>query len=257
MAVTGFAFAWALLGAGAPTGTALLVAAAVLAGQLSVGWCNDWVDAGRDRRAGRATKPVVAGLVGRRLVGLAALTALAACVGLSLLLGPTAAAVHLVAVASAWAYDVGVKATPLSPLPYAVSFGLLPAVATQAVDGTWPPPHLLVTTALLGVAAHFANTVPDAAGDARVGVRGLPQRLGPRASVVVAALALAGGALVLLLASPRPTGPTLADGLLGVAVVLAGVGAVAALRPAARRGREVFWGVVGSAGLVVLAVLVG
>ena len=39
-----------------------LAGAAVLAGQLSVGWHNDWLDAARDTAAGRADKPVAAGL---------------------------------------------------------------------------------------------------------------------------------------------------------------------------------------------------
>ena len=42
-------------------GTAALVVAAVLAGQLSVGWSNDLVDVGRDRRAGRTDKPLATG----------------------------------------------------------------------------------------------------------------------------------------------------------------------------------------------------
>ncbi|MBP0462146.1 hypothetical protein JFN87_32605, partial [Streptomyces bomunensis] len=41
----------------------LLVTAAVLAGQLSVGWSNDAIDAARDVAAGRRDKPVVGGAV--------------------------------------------------------------------------------------------------------------------------------------------------------------------------------------------------
>ena len=41
------------------------VAVAVLAGQLSTGWSNDWFDAGRDTAVGRTDKPIVAG-TGRR-----------------------------------------------------------------------------------------------------------------------------------------------------------------------------------------------
>ena len=49
------------------------VVAAVAATQLAVGWVNDWLDADRDRVAGRADKPVAAGTVGRRTVGVAGL----------------------------------------------------------------------------------------------------------------------------------------------------------------------------------------
>ena len=46
---------------GLPIVSVLLVAAAVLAGQLSVGWLNDYLDADRDRAVRRADKPVVTG----------------------------------------------------------------------------------------------------------------------------------------------------------------------------------------------------
>lgn len=55
----------------------LLVAATVAATQLAVGWTNDWLDAGRDRQAGRTDKPIPAGAVSRRLVGAAGLAAAA------------------------------------------------------------------------------------------------------------------------------------------------------------------------------------
>src|SRR4051794_13186079 len=113
------------------------VALAFLAGQLSVGWSNDWVDAERDRSVGRADKPVVQGLPVPTL-RLASLLAATACVPLSLALGPRAGGAHLVAVASAWSYNLWLKATLLSWLPYALSFGLLPNVITL-VRGEWAP----------------------------------------------------------------------------------------------------------------------
>src|SRR5688572_7324843 len=44
-------------------GRGALVVAAVLAGQLSVGWSNDLLDLDRDRRAGRTDKPLASGEV--------------------------------------------------------------------------------------------------------------------------------------------------------------------------------------------------
>ncbi len=154
------------------------VALAVLAGQLSTGWSNDWFDAGRDREVGRTDKPIVAGLVATTTVRAAALTALVLSVPLSLLSGWRAAIVHLVAIGSAWAYNGSLKATVVSPLPYAVSFGLLPAFVTLGLPGhPWPRPVIMVATALLGIGAHFINTLPDRDGDACTGVAGLPQRM--------------------------------------------------------------------------------
>src|SRR3954454_16414014 len=50
--------------AGNPAGRAVLVCVAVLAGQASIGWSNDWLDADRDRAVQRADKTVGQGAVG-------------------------------------------------------------------------------------------------------------------------------------------------------------------------------------------------
>jgi 4-hydroxybenzoate polyprenyltransferase len=245
VAVTVFA---AALGAGAglsPERTGLL-ALAVLTGQLSIGWSNDAVDAGRDRAVRRIAKPVVAGLVTGRTVWWAAGLAAAATVPLSLALGPLPGVLHIVAVAAGWVYNLGVKATVASPLPYLVCFGLLPAVAGTAAGGT-PSPLIPVAGALLGVAAHFANTVPDAADDARTGVRGLPQRIGPRASRLVAGVAVVLAAGVLLVGGASRL-PVPAAGVLAA-------GALLGLLGATLPGRWSFRLVVAAAALVVLGVV--
>jgi 4-hydroxybenzoate polyprenyltransferase len=174
------------------------VALAVLAGQLSTGWSNDWFDAGRDSSVGRTDKPIVAGMVDVATVRLAALVALAACVPLSLLSGWRAAVVHLVAVGSAWSYNAGLKATVVSPLPYAVSFALLPAFVTLGLPGhPWPRPAVMVATGLLGVGAHFVNTLADRDDDARSGIAGLPQRLSARTDLLVGVVLLVACALTI------------------------------------------------------------
>jgi 4-hydroxybenzoate polyprenyltransferase len=221
-AVTAFGTALGMA-AGLGPGRTVLLAGALLAGQLSIGWCNDAVDAERDRLGGRQDKPVAGGAVTRRAVAVAAGLALAACVPLSLALGARPGGLHLVAVASAWGYDLGLKRTPASPLPYLLSFGLLPGIAATAA-GRPPPVLLMVAAGLLGVAGHFANTVPDAAVDRRTGVRGLPQRLGPRRSQWVAAAGVVGACGVLLAGAPLSAAATV---LLVAAAVLGATGAAA------------------------------
>ena len=174
------------------------VAVAVLAGQFSTGWSNDWFDAARDTANGRNDKPIASGAVDVATVRAAALAALAACIPLSLLSGWRAAIVHLVAVGSAWAYNAGVKATVLSPLPYAVSFGLLPAFVTLGLPGhPWPRPTLMGATALLGIGAHFINTLADREDDARSGIAGLPQRMSARACLFTGVLLLSACAIAI------------------------------------------------------------
>src|SRR5205823_3869418 len=126
-----------------PLGTAA-VFAAMLAGQLSVGWSNDYLDRERDAATGRAGKPVAAGLVAAPTVRRAAALALLAAVPLSLLSGAPATALHLAAIASAWAYNLELKATAASVLPYVVSFGLLPAFVVAGLPGHPLPPAWMV-----------------------------------------------------------------------------------------------------------------
>ncbi|NPC96820.1 UbiA family prenyltransferase [Nocardioides sp. zg-DK7169] len=207
--------------AGRPATTVALVTAAVLCGQLSVGWGNDLVDLARDRVTGRADKPLATGELGIGTARVALGLAVAACVVLSALLGWRAALAHLGCVGLAHAYNLGLKATVWSWLPYAGAFGLLPAVATLAVpDPARPAWWAVLAGAVLGVAAHLVNAVPDLDDDARTGVRGLPHRLGARRSRV-------GATLLLLVASALavlgPGGPVATWSL----VVLAAVGALA------------------------------
>lgn len=197
LAVTAF-FTATALAAGLGPRSALL-ALAVIVGQSSIGWANDYLDAPLDRAAGRTDKPVASGDVRRGTVGACAATALVADVPLSLLIGWRAGAAHLVAVGSAWLYDLRLKHTLLSALPYVVSFGLVPVIVAAALPGHPRPQLALVAAAAAcGVAAHFANTLGDVDADTATGVRGLPQRVGPDHSAVVAAalIAVAAGCLV-------------------------------------------------------------
>lgn len=217
----------ALSGAGART---VLVVAAVLAGQLSIGWSNDWLDAARDTAVGRGDKPVAVGSVAALTVRAAALVAAAVCVVLSLLLGWAPGVVHLVAVASAWSYNLRLKSTVWSWAPYVVSFGLLPLVVALALPGrptaAW---WAIGTGSLLGLGAHGLNVLPDLLDDAATGIRGLPHRFGPRPTALgsAAALLVATGLLVWGPAGSPSRAGTLA---LVAAVVVSAAGVVVALR---------------------------
>jgi protoheme IX farnesyltransferase len=172
---------------------ALRVGAAVFAGQLAIGWQNDWVDADRDRLAARSDKPISSDLVGRGTVGTAAVLAAAVCVPASAALSRRGALAHLTAVASAFSYNAGLKRTVLSILTYGVSFGLLPVVAHDASpreDKT--PGWAIAAGALMGMAAHLVNVLPDRDADREMGVLGLPQRLSPDTSLTLATALLLG-----------------------------------------------------------------
>lgn len=196
--------------------------------QASVGLSNDWLDAPRDRVVGRGDKPVALGWISAAAVRTGAFCCAAAAVALTVPLGLAATFVHAVFIASAWAYNLGLKSTPLSVLPYVVSFGLLPLVVTLAL----PEPKLAAwwamgVGALLGVAAHFTNVVPDLEDDRRTGVRGLPHALGRVWGGVVTFLALVAAAVLAVggtgAANAVPWigfGVTLAIAALGIVLVL-------------------------------------
>ena len=212
----------------------LVLGAAFLSGQLSIGWLNDLVDRDRDVQAGRPDKPIARGAVRPETVRLALVSAAAACVPLSLALGWAAGSLHLVAVASGWAYDLRLKSTRLSPLPYALSFGLLPSVITLALpDPALAPWWATAAGALLGVGIHGANALPDIEDDRRLGAAGLPARMGSKATRLLTAVVLL-AATVLLILGPDGRPSAWSWAALALAIVLAGLAAVKDWPAAAR-----------------------
>jgi 4-hydroxybenzoate polyprenyltransferase len=123
----------------------------------------------------------------------------------------------------------------LSPLPYAVSFGLLPAFATLSRPQPALPAWWAVAAgALLGIAAHIANVLRDLDDDGRTGVRGLPHRLPPWLDLGVGWAALLGAAVVLAIGIGLDAPVALVG--LAAAVVVAVTGVVLSLRRASRWG---------------------
>ena len=177
-----------------------LLVAAVFAGQVSVGLSNDAIDAARDAAVGRTDKPIAGGRVtaGRALA--VAVGAVVVALGLSLPLGPGLVAAHAIALASAWAYNAGLKSTPFSIAPFLLSFGLFPSFATLSTTSpALAAPWATAAGAASGAAVHLTNVVRDLDDDRRTGVRGLPHRLGARASVLLAAVGIVVGAVAVLL----------------------------------------------------------
>ena len=127
------------------------------------------------------------------------------------------------------AYDVWLKRSILSAVPFMIAIPTLP-LWVWATLGEWQQEllWLIPLGALIGLSLHLANTLPDIDDDRAHGVEGLAHRLGARGSMLVAWCAFA-AALALSLAiaplvgyEPRVYGVTLAIG----AVCLAASGAV-------------------------------
>lgn len=219
----------------------VVLTAAVFLGQLSVGISNDAIDARRDRSVGRTDKPIARGDVTLRTAWAAASVCLVLALVLSAPLGPGMLIAHAVTLISAWAYNAGLKSTPMSLLPFVVSFGIFPSLATlSASDPRVAAPWAWVAGAALGAAVHLTNVLPDLDADRRTGVRGLPHRMGARASAVIAAAGVVLGAVAVLL-GPGGLGGVVSPLswiFFGAVVLVAVAGVVVALRDAP--GRVVF-----------------
>ncbi len=184
-------------GAGLDAARLVFLGLSMLAGQLSVGLSNDWIDAERDAAVERKDKPIALGLVSAATVRTAAFVCAGLMIVLAIPLGWPAALALVLAVAAAWAYNAWLKKTVFSIVPYLIGFGALPAIATLARPVPAAPAlWALGVGALLGAAAHFANTLPDLDDDAVTGVVGLPQRLGRGVSSALTYAILLGASIL-------------------------------------------------------------
>jgi 4-hydroxybenzoate polyprenyltransferase len=225
----------------------------VLAGEFSIGWSNDYFDAATDAASGRIDKPIVAGQIDRRTVAVAGVVGLVAGVVACFAVSVETGLLNLVMMAAGWTYNAGLKGTLLSGLMYIVGFGLIPAFAASAQPGQgWPPVWLTTAAALLGLGGHFANVLPDLTADRAGGVRGLPQRVaatrGGGITVRLVCLTLLLGASVLLVLAPAGALHWYQLAGLGVAGLLAILGAVAS-------GRTPFFAAIAIAALDVVLTL--
>jgi 4-hydroxybenzoate polyprenyltransferase len=208
--------AWPPDGAGlaAITLSALLVHAAI-------GSLNDWHDLDLDR-ATRPEKPVVRGDISRD--GALAVASIAAALGLALSASFNLATlgIAVLVLAAGIAYDLALKGTVVSFVPYGVAIPALPVWSFVAA-GHFAPALLLAFPfgALIALALNLANTIPDLAGDTAHGLRGLAHRLGLRRSLAATwgAFAASLAALALTPVLVGNDGAVLLPGL-GLALVL-------------------------------------
>lgn len=178
-----------MAGAAALSGRPLLevglVAVTVLTAAVTVAWVDDVVDRGRDRQVGRLDKPVAMGWVDPGTVTFSIAVLVLALVPLSIANGTYAGLALLGAVAAAWAYHLWFKRSWLSWLPYAATFGLLPAFLSYGglgggMHGGPPTWTMTVLAALLGIGLHFLEALPDLVQDNETGLRHLPLRVALR-----------------------------------------------------------------------------
>ncbi len=168
----------------------------MLCAQSAIGATNDYCDRDLDA-ASKPWKPIVAGVVRPRGALILAGLLIVAAAALAATLGPGSFVLAMLGLGCGLAYDVRLKRTIWSALPFMVAIPVLPAWVWLTL-GAWQVVlwWLLPLGALIGLSLHLANTLPDIDADASYGIAGLGHRLGARNSMF-AAWASFGAALVL------------------------------------------------------------
>ena len=180
-------------------GPAYVIAFGVFTGQLVVGWSNDLYDYQDDLAHQRMNKPLVAGLISQEFLRKWIKIMLPFSFVANLLgpLGIKGGLVYMLGIACGVGYNFYFKFSWLSPLPYAIAFAALPSSIAISKDIT-PPLWMWLGGALFGMAAHFINVLKDMKADQKSGIRGLPQRLGSRNSIIVAIALIVLGVAVII-----------------------------------------------------------
>jgi 4-hydroxybenzoate polyprenyltransferase len=134
----------------------------------------------------RTTKPIIRGDLSPRAAFVVAVVAAVGGVLLSLLFGLPVALLALVVLAAGLAYDLWLKGTVWSWVPYGIAIPALPVWGFLAA-GKFAA-VLLVSFplgVLVALALNLANTIPDIRDDTAYGIKGLAHRLGVGRSLAV------------------------------------------------------------------------
>jgi 4-hydroxybenzoate polyprenyltransferase len=171
------------------------IAAIMLLVQFSISALNEWADADLDRQAGRQ-RPIPLGLVSPGTALTVGVLCAVAAFLLSTLANFGTVALLLVGIGlgCGWAYDLRLKATRLSFLPFAIAFPLMPFwIGLLAGRPASSLGILFLGGIPLATAIHIADAIPDRDRDRAAGLQTLAVALGrPGAELVAAGLLLVG-----------------------------------------------------------------
>ncbi|MEA2668231.1 MAG: hypothetical protein QOJ33_1165 [Chloroflexota bacterium] len=200
------------------------IGAIMLLVQFSISALNEWADADLDRQAGRP-RPIPLGLTSPGT----ALTVAVLCAVAAFLLstlahfGTVALLLVGIGLACGWAYDLRLKRTPLSFLPFAIAFPLMPFwIGLLAGRPASSLGVLFLAGSPLATAIHLADAIPDRDRDRAAGLRTLAVALGQPGAELVAVGMLLVGSLVSIVLTIRG-GQTAMTALPVVTVVAAGI----------------------------------
>ena len=247
--------------AGAPPDLAVRLGIAMTLLQLGIGTVNDVVDAPAD--AGRKPgKPIPSGLVTGRHAAIVAGVLFVGGTSLALSVSPAIGGLAFVGIAIGLAYDLRLKGTAWSWLPFAVGIPILPVFGwLGATAGLAPAFAILLPAAVAaGTGLAIGNALVDVERDRSAGLTSIAIALGPARSRAMAAGlfgAVGVAAVASAVAANRPLFPVFLLAL--VAVVPVGASLASPFLSSARRERAWQLEAVGLAvvGTIWLALMIG
>jgi 4-hydroxybenzoate polyprenyltransferase len=193
-------------------GRLTLLLLAMLGSQLAIGWSNDYIDRETDA-VNQPSKPLASGLLRANLMPPAIAIALATSAACGVVLGLTALLLLTAGTACGLAYNLWLKDTRLSAVPFVAALAILPPFVWTSLDVyrdefLW----LYALGAPLALAAHLANTLPDLETDARAGRRGITVVLGRHWSLALIGASLLAPLAVFVATLPSVTYETRVSG---------------------------------------------
>ncbi len=212
-----------LAGRGVPDAIRILqLVGTMLPIQLCIGVINDVVDLPADTVA-QPYKPLVRGVIRRSTAAWVGVILGAIGLGSAATINLATLGLGAAALAAGLSYDLGLRRTVLSWVPWWGGMAVLP-LASYASAGAIPSRLLILIplSALIAIGLQIANALPDIDTDRAAGVRSLPVLVGVDASRWAAPAALI-GAGVLAVALAEPLHQAVAMFFAGVAVLACGV----------------------------------
>ncbi len=201
----------------------LQLVGAMLPVQFCIGVVNDVVDLPADTAA-KPHKPLVRGVVSRSTATIVGVALGAIGLAVAATINLATLGLDTLALGAGLAYDLGLRRTPLSWVPWWGGMAVLPLEGYASVGAI--PVRLLSLIPLAGLIAvglQFANALPDIDGDRMAGRRSLPVLVGVDRSRWAGPVALAAaGTLAIVLAGPlgqSGVGFFIGVGALGVGVL--------------------------------------
>lgn len=210
-----------------PVGTVLRLAVVMLLIQSAIGATNDYRDQRLDA-VSKPWKPLVAGALSPRTALIIAVAAIVLAALFAATLGLVSWLLAMLGLGLGLVYNLWLKRTPFSALPYLVAIPLLPVWVWTSV-GYWRPGllWLLPLGVLVGLSLHLANALADFDSDTAAGTGGLAQHLGWRPALFISwlsmAVAFALAAIILFSGTGRPVHALLGSAV-GLVLFLSAVG---------------------------------